>query len=179
MICPCPLLATPPLSWLGHICLLDIRPKKWGLLRPAVVGATRAAVPWRPHLEQRWGDVFPLFSVLWSLPLTCLTLAPGSSLASWASPLPPSPCCCGRVLFAETQVWSQLLILAFKAFHDLPGFFLSEYLASLTPPPLRLRTPPWSPPRVTSLHDHPCLTWCWHSGFFLKGKVQDVASGTV
>ena len=98
------------------------------------------AVPWRPHLEQHWGDVFPLFSVLWSLPLTCLTLAPGSSLASWASPLPPSPCCCGRVLFAETQMWSQLLILAFKAFHDLPGFFLSEYSASLTPPPLRLQT---------------------------------------
>lgn len=47
-----------------------------------------------------------------------------------------------------------------------------------TRPPLRLRTP-WSLPGSHPLHDHPCLTWCQHSGFFLKGKVQNVAAGTV
>lgn len=53
-----------------------------------------------------------------------------------------------------------------------PNSFLDT--PSLTP-----ADPTVVPPRLTSLHDHPCLTWCQHSGFFLKGKVQNVASGTV
>lgn len=44
VILPCPLLAAPRLSWLGHICLLDIGPKKWGSLRPAVIRARREVV---------------------------------------------------------------------------------------------------------------------------------------
>lgn len=110
-VCPCPLLATPLPSWLGHICPLNIRPRKWGHL----------VLQWsEPQGQQCPGDLIwgtakeVSSSSSWSCPLypgsglsiACLDLSPSllpGFLALIPHRTPPPPCCCRRE-FAKTQV---------------------------------------------------------------------------